>query len=346
VTLKIHFTDKDLSRITMAPGPDPMWEVLLSSYRLRRPEGGRIFGQWRREARSLMPPKGKALLELIPPYGYCPDFLTPAAGCTDIDEGADALTETPVTDLHADIGELMGGRPAPLWLARVAHGEKAAVRELSQTVRQYFQRCLAPNWRYITRAVAQDRARRAEAMLVGGAQHLLATLHPAIRWRPPVLEVRFPVDQDLYLNGRGLRLVPAFFCLGMPTTFKNSELPPVLVYSIEHRAPLCSGGESDRSPTNDAALRALLGETRARMLRAIAAGDCNTSELARRARTSVSTASQHASVLRDAGLVRSHQSGKSMVHAVTSLGFGLLIGDVDGSSGRSTVDRMCHARYR
>ncbi len=39
------------------------------------------------------------------------------------------------------------------------------------------------------------------------------------RWCPPVLEVAYPRqtrDRDLYLNGRGLTLVPSYFNWGDP----------------------------------------------------------------------------------------------------------------------------------
>ncbi|WP_208630681.1 hypothetical protein [Amycolatopsis kentuckyensis] len=46
--LKVHFTEADLAKVTIAEDADPMWELLMSSYRIRRPEGEPFFGRWRR----------------------------------------------------------------------------------------------------------------------------------------------------------------------------------------------------------------------------------------------------------------------------------------------------------
>jgi hypothetical protein len=317
--LKIHFTEKDLARIKIAASAEPMWEVLTSAYRLRRPEGGRVYGQWRNESRSVIPATGKALMDVIPAYGYCPDFLTPADSAPDIHDGASALVRTPEAELRRDLGEFaVQGNRIPPWLVRMAEGESSALRGLGTAAQEYFRQCLAPHWSHITRTVAKDRALRAEALLSGGLDLLLSTLHKSVRWRAPVLEVDFPVEQDLHLDGRGLRLIPSFFCHGMPTTYKNPELSPVLVYSIDHQGPLSTGGR------DLGALSALLGETRSRVLEAVAQGDCNTSELAYRTQTSLATASQHASVLRNAGLIASHKIGKSMIHVASELGLALL----------------------
>jgi hypothetical protein len=317
--LKIHFTEKDLARIKIAASADPMWEVVTSAYRLRRPEASRVYGEWRNESRGLIPATGKALMDVIPAYGYCPDFLTPADSGMDIHDSASALARTPEAELRRDLGEFaIQGNRIPPWLRRLADGESSALRGLGTVAQDYFRQCLAPHWSHVTRTVAKDRALRAEALLSGGLDLLLSTLHKSARWRAPVLEVDFPVDQDLHLNGRGLRLIPSFFCHGMPTTYKNPGLSPVLVYSIDHQGPLNIAGR------DLGALSALLGETRSRVLETVARGDCNTSQLADRTSTSLATASQHASILRNAGLIASHKIGKSMVHVATELGLALL----------------------
>ncbi len=71
------------------------------------------------------------------------------------------------------------------------------------------------------------------------------------------------------------------------------------------------------------ALAALLGRTRAAVLEAIVDG-CTTTELARRVKVSVPSASQHAQVLRDAGLLVTRRTGKSVHHSLTALGAALL----------------------
>ncbi|SFW70327.1 ArsR/SmtB family transcription factor [Amycolatopsis australiensis] len=315
--LKIHFTEADLAKLTIAEDADPMWELLMSSYRMRRPEGEPFFGRWRRGSRSAVPESGRLLMAAVPPYGYCPDFLTPAGRRT-IGDGVAAVLDTPPPVLAADVAELAAqGTRVPAWLRRLAGGETRELHRLGTALHDYYRRCLAPDWPAVRRAVARDRRRLQASLDHGGPQLLLSTLHPDITWTPPVLRVRFPAEQELHLDGRGLRLIPAFFAHGMPTTYKNPGLPPVLVHSISH-----PGFDRDAEP--GPALAALLGQTRARALVTIAIARCNTSELAELTGVSLATASQHASVLRASGLITSTRSGKAHVHEITPLGLGLI----------------------
>ncbi|EOD69361.1 ArsR/SmtB family transcription factor, partial [Amycolatopsis vancoresmycina] len=209
------------------------------------------------------------------------------------------------------------GTRVPVWLRRVADGEPRELRRLGTALHDYYRQCVAPDWPSVRRAVAHDRHRLQSALDRGGPQLLLSTLHPDITWSPPVLRVRFPIEQELHLDGRGLRLVPAFFAHGMPTTYKDPDRPPVLVYSISHPR-----FDSDAEP--GPSLAALLGHTRARVLVTIAKTRCNTSELADLTGISPATASQHASVLRASGLISSSRSGKSQIHEPTPLGLSLI----------------------
>ena len=315
--LKIHFTDADLAKVTIAEDADPMWELLMSSYRIRRPEGEPFFGRWRKGSRTAVPESGRLLMSAVPPYGYCPDFLTPA-GHTTIGDGVAAVLETPVKALAGDVAELaaQGTRVTP-WLRRLAGGETRELHRLGTALHDYYRQCLAPDWATVRHVVARDRRRLRANLDRGGPQLLLSTLHPDITWSPPVLRVRFPIEQELHLDGRGLRLIPTFFAHGMPTTYKDPDLPPALVYSIGHA---CFDSDAEPGPS----LVALLGQTRARVLVTVATTRCNTSELAAATGVSLATASQHASVLRAGGLITSTRSGKSQIHEITPLGLGVI----------------------
>jgi hypothetical protein len=315
--LNVHFTEADLGKVAVAEDADPMWELLMSSYRIRRPEGEPFFGRWRRGSRSAIPDSGRLLMSAVPPYGYCPDFLTPPEVRT-VGDGISAVLETPERVLGADVAELVAqGTRVPPWLLGLAGGETRELRRLGTALHDYYQQCVAPHWVTVRGAVARERLRLKSCLDRGGPQLLLSTLHPDVTWSPPVLRVRFPIEQELHLNGRGLRLLPTFFAHGMPTTYKDPGRPPVLACSISHTSL-----HSDAEP--GPSLAALLGPTRARVLTAIAIGRCNTSALAELTGTRLSTASQHASVLRSSGLIVSTRSGKSQIHEITPLGLGLI----------------------
>jgi DNA-binding transcriptional ArsR family regulator len=322
--LRVHFTADDLARIRIRADPHPLWEVLLSLHLLQTQHGPLMFGPWRRDARMALRPFGEILTTLAPPKGYSPDFLTPPIDSPDLDAGLMAVLSTKRQALRADMTRLAAQTALPGWASMIAAGDTTTMRRLVDSIRQYHAKALQPYSHVFRAHIRADRARRAELAVARGLAHVLDTLHPSVRWRPPVLEVGYPVDQDLYLNGRGLVLVPSFFCWQTSMTFADPALQPVLVYPVTP----CIGwtDRQDVSSAGDArSLSALLGRTRATVLQTIAdSPGLNTTELARDAGTSLAGASQHATVLREAGLVITQQCNGSAVHTLSARGLVLL----------------------
>ncbi|WP_217707970.1 ArsR/SmtB family transcription factor [Nonomuraea rhodomycinica] len=325
MVLRIHFTGDDLARTRIAPGCDAMWEVMLSLYRLRRREGAIVFSQWKKDALAKAPAATRMLTTLVPTRGYAVDFLTPRTERGSIAAGAEALRRTPRERLRMDLVELSWrhpGRRLPGWLGGLAAGGPRTLDAVAGAAEAYFEACLSPYWPRIRAQVAQERSRRGRVLVEGGWEAVLSTLHPSARWSFPTLELSYPADHDIHLHGRGLVLQPSFFCRRTPITLRDPELPPVLVYPIEHDPAWAHGDAPGRRP----ALTGLLGPTRAQVLETIAHGDCTTGELARQLDIPGSTASRQATTLREAGLVTSHRLGQAVVHTVTDLGAALLDG--------------------
>lgn len=306
----------------MASGPDALWETILSFHRLRDRRASAVFGKWRNETRPRLSGEVRLLSAVVPQRGYFPDFLTPSQESAEplgLDAGMEAVRATPPERLRAEIALL--GDPGARRAARLdplREGGTEPLARLVAALRDYHRAAVEPYWPHIRSAVEADRAIRGRALLDGGTDELLASLPPVIRWRAPVLEADYPVDRDLRLDGRGLLLQPSYFCRGAPVVLRDPLLPPVLVYPVAHRA---APAFADPGPS----LGRLLGQTRSTVLRAIGDG-CTTSELARRAGVSLASASQHACVLREAGLVHTLRHGSSVQHTLTPLGGSLLRG--------------------
>jgi DNA-binding transcriptional ArsR family regulator len=328
-TLRIHFTVDDLARTRVATGPDVLWEITLSLARLQSRYGGASFDGWRRQVAPRVRGDQRALLlPLVPADGYFADFLTPAEGWRGLEAGIDAVLSTPKAQLRTEVTLLGAERSLPSWAGALADGDVEVLNRLGRCIEDYFRVAIDPYWPTVIRQIEADRALRARALLERGCEGLLDSFQAFARWRSPVLEVDYPVEQDLDLEGRGLLLVPSFFCVRLPVTLLNQNLPPVLVYPID-RGPwlagqVVPGPVADRSD-GDRALALLLGSTRAAVMRAIGAG-ASTTELARRAGVSLASASQHATVLRDAGLVTTLRDGPAVLHNLTPLGYALLDG--------------------
>ncbi|WP_155372939.1 winged helix-turn-helix domain-containing protein [Catellatospora vulcania] len=326
--LRLHFTAADLGSLRLASGADPLWESLLSQHALTSGHEPPALGPWRRRAIMRLTPEMRAMLSLAPPTGYSPDFLTPTRGLHDADTGLDACLDevlaTPVDHLRTDLRQVRPQHCPRDRAQRLADGDRAAMTALTDAMRAYFEAVLATYWELISGQVAGARARGARFLVDGGVDRMLATLHPTIRWDPPTLHVAYPDDRDIHLAGRGLVLLPSFFCRGTPVTLRAADRPPVLVYPIDHDPDR----DAERTPPPGGELVALLGSTRAAVLRVVQSHPhgCTTTDLARRVRISLSSASEHATTLRRAGLLRTRPYGRHMLHVVTPLGRALLTG--------------------
>ncbi|MFI1294231.1 winged helix-turn-helix domain-containing protein [Streptomyces sp. NPDC020792] len=320
MALRIHFTADDLARTTVAAGPDLMWELVNSLHILQAQQTASGYAPWLRHVRDRFARRDlrgpiRLLTTLVPPQGNFPDFLTPS-GEGNISAARDLIRATPAARLRAELARHFGRHTPPPWFRRLAQGDRAARQELDDAVATYFRELLAPQLHLIENPVHTDRAHHSRNVLDGGTERLLNTLSPSISWEPPTLIADYPRDRDLHLRGRGISLVPSFFCTGRPVALIDPSLPPVLVYPV---------GRHPRPVDTLAGLPELLGRTRAMALYALTP-PCSTGELALRIGVSIGTVSKHASILRGAGLITSTRRGCTVVHALTSLGRELVRG--------------------
>ncbi|MFD7717604.1 ArsR/SmtB family transcription factor [Streptomyces sp. NPDC059814] len=321
--LRVHFTSEDLARVRVAPGPDFLWEISNSVQTLQRRDGERVFGAWRRWVRPRLSASPRLLSALLPPRGYSPDFLTPTTGDrATLQAAVDTLMSTPRPRLRTDLTQLAATLQLPGWVGSLAGGDTDTLRRLGEALRTYQLEALAPYWQRVHAHIDADRALRLRSLLDGGTEGLLAGLGPQFRWRPPVLEVTYPVDQQLRLGGRGLVLQPSFFCWPTPITLADGDLPPVLVYPIHHTTDW-AGPAPARSAEGSGPLGPLLGHTRAGVLRATRTG-CTTVEAARLLDVTHPAVSQHLNVLRAAGLVATVRKAGRSFHVATAEGRALL----------------------
>ncbi|KOG17167.1 hypothetical protein ADK35_25305 [Streptomyces viridochromogenes] len=326
--LRIHFTSRDLECLRIADRPDPLWEIICSVCRLQTREGPQAFDLWRRQVRDGQRRGGapgrsvRALGSLVPYAKYFPDFLTPSGERQDhaLEDGIDRVLATPRRQLNHEIGLVAADGRTPFAGPALARGEREVLLLLGGLLRVYHEAFVAPVWEAMEAAVRADVSRRSRALLTDGIGGLLNTFSPMARWRSPVLEADYPVDRDMYLEGRGLLLIPSYFCWRRPITLVDRSLRPVLVYPVEKSAPLVSAA-------GQAELSRLLGSTRAALLQEAAVRAWGTtSQLAAKVGISLPSASQQLTVLRETGLLSSHRDGKHVLHAATPLGRRLLGG--------------------
>jgi DNA-binding transcriptional ArsR family regulator len=323
--LRIYFTGEDIARTRIAMTHDPLWELVLSIHMLRGQSGDLLFTDWRRSTaaalRKAQVGAGFGLLSaLMPTMGYFPDFLNPIgpSGPLAVDAGVEEIRQTPTATLARDLSRMSVPPAARPGVRALAEGDPEVLHELTTTMRTYYDVAIAPHRRTVDAAVEHDRAGRVRAMASQGVEGLMRSLRPHVDYSYGELRVPRHPDQEIHLDGRGLLLVPSYFCIHHPVTLFDESLAPVLVYPVERRHDLLPT-EGDRTK----GLAALIGTTRAAVL-AAAAEARTTSDIARRVGISPGSASEQAAVLREAGLITSRRDGNRMIHQVTQLGLALL----------------------
>ncbi|MYS34170.1 DNA-binding transcriptional ArsR family regulator [Streptomyces sp. KhCrAH-43] len=337
--LRVDFTSQELVRLRVAAGVDPLWETALTLHLLQNRTAPLTFGPWRREVsaalrRTGLLPTAHDLMQLCPDAAYFPDFLTPGRGDLDIEESVDRLLATPRRRLLAELTRLRTHTrsPVPPGMRLLADGCPRTLNRLGDSLRAYYRVAVKPYLPVMRAHAASDRARRAEAALAHGVEGMLKGYGDPAGWeyRHGRLRAPYPVDRALRLRGRALTLVPAFFCVRTPLALVNESLPPVLVHPL---AP-APGWLEQRRGTPAGSAAQLIGSSRAELLRMLD-HPMTTTDLAASLKLAPSTASRHASVLRDAGLLLSHREGVRVLHHRTQLGEALLNGalDRDGMEG-------------
>ncbi|GAA4535214.1 helix-turn-helix domain-containing protein [Amycolatopsis samaneae] len=330
--LLIRFTREDLARTRISGRPDALWDLVLSLHRLqrRRPSGTRgplapaEVLRWRTNTLACL--SGRALgrrvrdhlLPLAPISSYFPDFLTPHTGLHGLEPGLETVLSTPRAQIGRELDELTTRSGAPTWGSDLATGDPHALHLLGGTLRDYFATALAPSWPAIQARTTTEHTRLTGILATHGVGAMLANLLPTTIWHPGdrVLETPYPMNFTIELQGRGLTLIPSWFCSGMPVALVDPALPPVLVYPLNHDPP---------PATDHHALAKLVGPTRAAVLLAITIAT-PTRVIHRRTGISASQLSRHAAVLRDNDLITEARHAGQTFYTRTPLGNALIGG--------------------
>ena len=309
---RIHFGDDDLARIQVSPTLGPLAETVLAVGMLRCTQQPRtLLSEWRGQVS--VTPRMTPLTALIPPDCRGVDLPTLVGETATIEQGLQALLTVPREHLLVEMEYIdRRNRLSPLAWA-MAEATRVAYRELVQ-----------PFWPRIRARLHAEQAARRRTLADGGPGALLASLQgPRIRWRPPVLEIGMPGTVEMELGGRGIALVPSVFVGREPSLHENpnheDEMPRLILPAEDARSARLWAPSRSRG----SALAALVGRNRAAVLQSVADG-CTTTELARRVGISLAAASQHASVLRGAGLIATRRQGSAVLHVLTPLGADLL----------------------
>jgi hypothetical protein len=323
--LEFDFTADDLAHTSLALSP--LYELVCSLRVLQTPAADGIYLPWVEEVRErvhlleVLP----LLQALVPTACYLPDFLTPppAIPLPDLQSELTSLMATSPEVLRRDLERTYGGRPLPDVLVAVTRNPEAGIRRIAEALMMYWDCALADTWPRLRQVLASDITHRGREFASGGAARLFSDLHPTVTWKGETLVVdKTLASLRLNLGGAGMLLIPSAFAWPSILIVTAPELRPTLIYPARGVATLW-GDPKHVSATSG--LARLIGAQRASLLASMS-GPSTTTELARRMSMTAGGASKHLAVLRDAGLVWSSRSGRSVLYARTALGESLADG--------------------
>lgn len=316
--IRVHFTGADFARTRVSQHPAPLVELKLSLMMLRRRDNDVFFGRWRRRLRKSLPVTTRPLWDLVSSYRG-PAFIDPVS--VTLAEGLEAVQATPPARIKDDIEQIYAHRtsPPPLWLRDLLRSDAGAWTTLARSLKDAYQATLAQTWPTVRDLHRTEFTRYALTVAGSGVSHALTALVPGSQLSEPgTWQLTAPYQRDIYLNGRGLILLPTFHWTRMPLAADLPGQPALLVYPAGPGLPVqLSSGHKDPLP-------AVLGRTRAHVL-GLLADEHTTSEIAQLAGISPSSASEHITTLRAAGLITTVRDGAAARHRRTPLGT-LLVG--------------------
>ncbi|GCE02331.1 ArsR/SmtB family transcription factor [Embleya hyalina] len=334
--LRIKLTSEDLTRTRIASTWGPLGETFLSLATLQQPHEEALFGGWRRRVHAESAARTHPASALF--HEGLLDLFTVARASTSLEEGLDALRAARADHLRVELAAALKARmyysrSTRPW-AGTAWGDIADDRadreELVSYLRDAHRAAVAPHWPRILSRLRAEQAGHARTLAEHGVEAMLAGLPPGFRWRPPMLEIgRGALSATAEPAGRGLLLVPSAFCRARVGTYidrTDDQAPDLLFVPVIRNITDAATLLTTRRNGLDKALSTLLGRTRAHTLDAIANGPCTTGQLAERISASLPTASEHATVLRQAGLITTTRHGSAVLHELTPLGNALLDG--------------------
>ena len=325
MSIKIHVTANDLLETRFAYSP--LVELSSSYLVLVTPSYHGLYHRWVDEAlRALHGVELPYMDALILPHthrpkgNYIPDFLTPTPAIVqlNLEPELEQLLNMPDEIIHTCIHRLIqiaGETEIRLFFLTYT---REAIYCLVEELRLYWRRTLESHWNRLTSILDGDVLYHARRLAVEGPEEMLRSMHPKLTFQDGVIELLKNRDEEFYLQGSGLQLVPSIFGGNMLSYQVVPEWQPMLIYS-----PRGLGLWQQSVKERNHSLELALGEGRARVLQTLAIPS-NTGEIAKRLDISAGAASQHLSRLQQAGLVEPNRSGRRVYYRLTDRGAQLL----------------------
>jgi DNA-binding transcriptional ArsR family regulator len=329
----LEFTPEDLARTRVARMAGPLTETVLAlgvatGLRPRTPIGAWAASAPRRVARTDRELAG--LLHPIPHNSVDLFTLAGAGGSIETDSMDHELATLRGADrdhVATEVRAIWGDSGSPV-VRGLRDAERSAMARLTAALGAAYHRLVEPYWPAFGQLAEAHRGRLERSIAARGLGATLDEIGGGATWEGDTLRLPHaglwsdePIASSL--AGRGLVLAPTVLTdRPMPWFPLDPTHSPVLL------CPVRGTRLGEPVTPGSARLDRLVGRSRAHVLRRTASSPegHSTTELARLVEISPASASEHLSVLREAGLVDSVRHRQRMVHTVTPLGRRLLDG--------------------
>lgn len=340
--VRLRFNAEDLARIRVTSTSGPFSETVWAAQLIRRRSPSPVYSTWRRTLKGQLGESVRPLTSLFPGVLPSLDLATLVGRADSIDEGIEALPGLQRRYLQGEIEFLSWSHSLAGWPWTSLDTDLQLRRQLGAAIGSFHAVAIGPRWAQVRAFLHAERARQIRRLATDGIDEFLARLcPPLIQWHPPILQFHTtgPDWPEYDLGGRGLDITPSVFNGPGPSVsydLANRDGPPLLIYPAARDLTAAAQLWTDARDAD--ALAALLGRTRSAVLQEIAEG-CGTVELALRVGISPAAASQHATVLRQAGLITTQRDGSAVLHGLTALGSALLDPDqaIAGTAAMKTL---------
>lgn len=295
----------------------PIHEVVSLARLLTEPQRHPLYAQWlRRRSHRLAGLDLTALTVYMRDGTYRPDFLDPSPISSEptLEEGLDALLATPTEQVYAELVDATRG-----WEPRERHrmldDPGRARSEAAAALRRLWRAGVEPEWPSMRQALRAEMLDRALQVSRESLRAVVPRLHPTLSCEATGITVDTGVDVEADCTA-GLILVPSLFITDRVQCTTSEHWSRAIYYPAPGRYLWVE-------PATPPSLDRLLGATRAKILAALAT-PMQTSVVARLMGVTAPTASEHLTVLREAGLIDSTRAGRTTLHELTGRGLALL----------------------
>ncbi|MEA5358486.1 helix-turn-helix domain-containing protein [Amycolatopsis sp., V23-08] len=314
----------------------PLAEATSSLRLLGLPRPAHVHTPWLRQARARLDGVDlELLLSVVPPGRYIASCLVPRGRIPQpsLEDQLSALTAVTVDELERDLREVWSGRTPPRQVADLLASGARATARLAEALWDYWDAVIRPHWPRMCAVLEDDVSRRMAALVDHGFYALLRDLHPEVGVEGNLLHIDKPHFADAVYEASEMILTPSVFTWP-DLILEDGETGCFgLTYAARGIARVWEGADA-LTPKTAEPLATLLGRTRAAILRRTDV-PMSTTRIARELGQSPASVSEHLAVLRDAGLVTSRRSGRSVLYRQTPLAEHVLRAQLGGIQDES-----------